>query len=69
MAVKIRNAKRKLNAQPRYLAQLRMDIELDQGHPLTTAQDIALESMVAQGVVSVQDAADRLLALRPKPKA
>jgi hypothetical protein len=68
MALRIRNAKRKLNAQPRYLVELRMDIEIGQGHPLTTAQDVALKAMLARDNVTVQEAADRLVALRPVPK-
>jgi len=66
MALKIRNAKRSLTAQPRYVVELRMDIEIDQGHPLTTAQDKALKQLLSANNVTVQDAADRLIALRPK---
>ena len=69
MALKLRNAKRLLTSQPRYLSQLRMDIELDQGYPLTTAQDVALKQLAKDVNVTVQQAADRLMALRPKPKA
>ncbi|HKZ85682.1 MAG TPA: hypothetical protein VJ793_18755 [Anaerolineae bacterium] len=69
MALKVRNAKRRLTSQPRYPTELRLDIEIDQGYPLTTAQDIALREMLADGKVTVREAADRLVALRPKPKA
>lgn len=68
MALKIRNAGRRLNSQARYATELRLDIELDQGYPLTTAQDIALKQMLADDDVSVQVVADRLVALRPKSK-
>ena len=68
MALKIRNARRRLNSQPRYATELRLDIELDQGYPLTTAQDIALKQMLADDDISVQVAADRLVALRPKSR-
>jgi len=65
MAVKIRNAKRKLASQTRYANELRIDIEIAQGHPLTTAQDYELQNMLADETVTVQDAAKRLIALRP----
>ncbi len=60
MALKIRNARRRLNSQARYATELRLDIELDQGYPLTTAQDIALKQMLADDDISVQVVADRL---------
>jgi len=69
MALKVRNAKRRLTAQPRYATELRLDIEIDQGYPLTTAQDIALREMLADNKLTAQEAADRLVALRPKPRA
>ena len=69
MALKIRNAKRKLTSQPRYAVELRLDIEIDQGYPLTTAQDKALREMLADDKATVQQVADRLVALRPKSKA
>jgi hypothetical protein len=68
VTLKIRNSKRRLTAQPRYLVELRMDIEIGQGHPLTTAQDVALKAMLARDNVTVQEAADKLVALRPVPK-
>ena len=52
-----------------WVPPLRMDIELDQGYPLTTAQDVALKQLAKDVNVTVQQAADRLMALRPKPKA
>jgi hypothetical protein len=68
MPLKIRNAKKKLLGQSRYVNELRLDIELDQGYPLTTAQDVALEQMLANGNLTVQEAAERLIALRLQPK-
>jgi hypothetical protein len=68
MAVKQRNARRLVAPNTRYINELRLDIEIDQGYPLTTAQDKALNEMAAQGNVTVQVAAERLRALRPKPK-
>jgi hypothetical protein len=69
MALKIRNAKRKLGANSRYAYELRLDIELDQGYPLTTAQDKAIKQMLANDKLTVQEAADRLVALRIKPRS
>jgi len=69
MATKIRNAKRRLVSQIRYPNELRLDIEVDQGYPLTTAQDITLRKLLDNAQVTVQEAADTLIALRPKPKA
>ena len=66
MALKVRNAKRRLTSQSRYATELRLDIELDQGYPLTTAQDKALKQMLIDDEIMVQVAADRLVALRPK---
>jgi len=66
MALKIRNAKRRLTAQPRYAVELRMDIEIGQGHPLTTAQDKAFKQLLSANNVTVQEAADRLMTLSPK---
>ena len=68
MALKLRNAKKLLNAQSRYVNEMRLNIELDQGYPLTTAQDIALKQMLADDKITVQQAADRMIALRPKSK-
>ncbi len=68
MALKIRNAKRKLASQLRYVVELRMDVEIGQGHPFTTAQDKTLQQLMKDGNVTVQQAADQLIALRPKSK-
>ena len=66
MTLKVRNARRRLTSQSRYATELRLDIELDQGYPLTTAQDKALKQMLIDDEITVQVAADRLVALRPK---
>ena len=68
MLLKLRNAKRKLTLQSRYATQLRLDIEIDQGYPFTTAQDKALKQMLADDDITVQVAADRLVALRPRSR-
>ena len=69
MAFKVKNAKRILLPDTRYLKDLRLQIEIDQGYPLTAAQDVTLKQMLANGKTTVQQAAERLIALRPKPKA
>ena len=66
MALKIRNAKRKLASQTRYVVELRLDVEIDQGYPFTTAQDKMLQQLLKDGTITVQQAADQLIALRPK---
>ncbi len=69
MPFKVRNAKKILLPDTRYLKDLRLQVEIDQGYPLTAAQDIALQQMLEAGNVTVQQAAERLIALRPKPRA
>jgi len=69
MPFKVKNAKKILLPDTRYLKDLRLQIEIDQGYPLTAAQDIALNQMLEAGNVTVQQAAERLIALRPKPRA
>jgi hypothetical protein len=66
MALKLRNAKKLLTSQSRYVNDMRIDIELDQGYPLTTAQDIALKQLLTDDKITVQQGADRLITLRPK---
>jgi len=68
MAFKVKNAKRILLPDTRYLKELRLAVEIDQGYPLTAAQDVTLKQMLASRTTTVQQAAERLIALRPKPK-
>jgi len=68
MSFKVKNAKRILLPDTRYLKELRLAIEIDQGYPLTAAQDVTLKQMLASRTTTVQQAAERLIALRPKPK-
>ncbi len=67
MVIKIKNAKKIVLPDTRYLKELRLAIEIDQGYPLTAAQDIALKQMLASRTTTIQQAAERLIALRPKP--
>ena len=65
MAFKVRNKKKIIRPDSRYTYQVRMDIELDQGYPLTATQDLEFRKMLGKGGVTVQDAVDRLIELRP----
>ncbi len=40
--LKIKNAKKKVRPDTRYPNDVRMAIEMDQGYPLTTTQDVTL---------------------------
>ena len=42
-----------------------MAIEMDQGYPLTTTQDVTLEQMAAEGTYTVKQAVEKLVAVRP----
>ena len=66
-AIKMKNPKKKLAPGTRYANDVRMAIEMEQGPPLTTTQDITLEQLEAEGKVTVQEAVEKLLAMRPKP--
>ena len=68
MTPKIKNAKKIVRAGTRYPNDVRMAIELDQGYQMTAAQDIALEQMAAEGKVTVKEAVERLMQLRPKSR-
>jgi len=65
MALKVRNKKKIILPNTRYADQLRMDVEIDQGYPLTATQDLEYRKMLAKGDVTAQEAADRLIELRP----
>jgi hypothetical protein len=59
--------KKKVAASTRYPNDVRMAVEMEQGPPLTTTQDITLEQLAAEGKVTVREAVEKLLTLRPKP--
>ena len=46
--LKIKNGKKKVRPNTRYPNDVRMAIEMDQGYPLTTTQDVTLEQMAAE---------------------
>jgi hypothetical protein len=63
--LKIKNSKKKVRPDTRYANDVRMAIEMDQGYPLTTTQDVTLEEMTAEGMYTVKQAVERLVELRP----
>ena len=69
MTIKVKNAKKTLRPGTRYANDVRMAIEMEQGYPLTAAQDILLEQLEAEGKTTVQQAVEQLIVLRPKPRA
>ncbi len=67
--LKIKNAKKKVRPNTRYPNDVRMAIEMDQGYPLTTTQDVTLEQMAAAEMYTVKQIVDRLIELRPPSRA
>ena len=63
--LKIKNAKKKVRPETRYPNDVRMAIEMDQGYPLTTTQDVTLEQMAAEGSYTVKQVVEKLVDLRP----
>lgn len=67
--LKIKNAKKTVQPNTRYANDVRMAIEMDQGYPLTTTQDVTLEQMAAEARYTVQQAVEKLIELRPASRA
>ena len=67
--LKIKNAKKIVRPDSRYPNDVRMAIEMDQGYPLTTTQDVTLEQLAAEGRSTVKEAVDKLIELRPRSRA
>jgi hypothetical protein len=63
--LKIKNAKKIVRLDTRYANDVRMAIEMDQGYPMTTTQDVTLEQMTADAQYTVQQLVDKLIELRP----
>jgi hypothetical protein len=63
--LKIKNAKKKVRPDTRYPNDVRMAVEMDQGYPLTTTQDVTLEQLAAEESYTVKQIVERLVALRP----
>lgn len=67
--LKIKNAKKTVQPNTRYANDVRMAIEMDQGYPMTTTQDVTLEAMTAEAKYTVQQAVEKLIELRPASRA
>ena len=63
--LKIKNAKKKVRPDTRYPNDVRMAVEMDQGYPLTTTQDVTLEQMAAEEKYTVKQVVEKLVDLRP----
>jgi hypothetical protein len=63
--LKIKNAKKTVRVNTRYPNDVRMALEMDQGYPMTTTQDVTLESMAAEEKYTVQQVIEKLIELRP----
>ena len=67
--LKIKNAKKTVRSNTRYPNDARMALEMDQGYPMTTTQDVTLEQMAADEKYTVQQVVDKLIELRPASRA
>lgn len=63
--LKIKNAKKTVRPDTRYANDVRMAVEMDQGYPMTTIQDVTLEQLTVEGKHTVKQVVDRLIELRP----
>ncbi len=63
--LKIKNANKIVRPGTRYTNDVRMAIEMDQGYPLTTTQDVTLERLAAEEKYTVRQVVDKLIELRP----
>jgi hypothetical protein len=69
LMLKIKNAKKKVRPATRYPNDVRMAVEMDQGYPMTSTQDVTLEQMAAAESYSVKQIVERLIELRPASRA
>lgn len=63
--LKIKNGKKKVRPDTRYPNDVRMAIEMDQGYPMTTTQDVTLEEMAVEETYTVKQVVEKLVELRP----
>lgn len=63
--LKIKNAKKIVRPNTRYANDVRMALEMDQGYPMTTTQDVTLEQLTAEEKHTVQQVVEKLIELRP----
>ena len=68
MAIKTKNAKKIVEPNTRYPNDVRMAIEMEQGYPLSVAQDMLLRKLAALGKITVREAVDKLIEIRPRPQ-
>lgn len=68
MPIKTKNAKKILEPGTRYLNDVRMAIEMEQGYPMSVAQDMLLRKLTAEGKTTVRVAVDKLIEIRPRPQ-
>jgi hypothetical protein len=68
MPIKVRNAKKIVEPGTRYPNDVRMGIEMEQGYPLSVAQDMLLRKLAAEGKTTVRMAIDKLIEIRPRPQ-
>ena len=67
--LKIKNAKKTVRPNTRYPNDVRMAIEMDQGYPMTTLQDVTLEQMAAEEKYTVKQIVEKLVECRPKSRS
>ena len=67
MPIKVKNAKKIVEPGTRYLNDVRMGIEMEQGYPLSVAQDMLLRKLAAEGKNTVRMVVDKLIEIRPQP--
>ena len=67
--LKIKNGKKTVRPATRYVNDVRMAIEMDQGYPLTTLQDVTLEQLAAEEKYTVKQVVDKLVEFRPASRA
>ena len=67
--LKIKNAKKTVRLNTRYPNDARMALEMDQGYPMTTTQDVTLEQMAAEEKYTVQQIVEKLIELRPASRS
>ena len=67
--LKIKNGKKTVRPETRYVNDVRMAIEMDQGYPLTTTQDVMLEELAAAEQYTVKQVVERLVEARPASRA
>ena len=68
MPIKTKNAKKIVEPGTRYPNDVRMAIEMEQGYPLSVAQDMLLRKLAADGRITVRQAVDQLIEIRPRPQ-